>query len=496
MGIGSLAPDPIANVAMFSPTDTIVAIATPPGRGGLGVVRISGARALEVAGRILAVKERLGPRVATFTRVLADGCEEVESTGAVRLAAQSGDLSSGDVHGSRAIDQVVATFFPGPGSYTGEDVVEVSAHGSPIVLEAIVRGAIGAGARLAEPGEFTLRAFLNGRVDLVQAEAVSDLVNAVTPLQARAAFDQLEGTLTGAIGRIHAALFDLIARLEASIDFPEEGYHFIAPGDVDQQMRRIAMDIEALVRDGRRGRIVREGRQVVIAGKPNVGKSTLFNHLVGADRAIVTPVAGTTRDLVSETTDLQGVRVCLVDTAGVRRPGNAVEREGVARAVGAASIADLVLLVLDRSRPADDDDRKLLASSAGADRLVVLNKCDLPAAWSSGALGLQEDVIEISLKTGDGVAGLKQRLGERLLGAERLRDVPGVTNVRHIELLVKAAEAIGRGRKTLGESRGAAPEEFLLSDLQEARGALEEVTGRRTTEDLLRHIFGRFCVGK
>jgi tRNA modification GTPase len=483
---------------MFSTADTIVAIATPPGRGGLGVVRISGPGAREVAGRILAVQDRLAPRVATFTRVVAERGDDIDSTGVLRLAAPSGDVrsESEDVRAPRAIDQVVATFFPGPGSYTGEDVLEVSAHGSPIVLETIVRAAIGAGARLAEPGEFTLRAFLNGRIDLVQAEAVADLVNAVTPLQARAAFDQLEGTLTGAIRRIDAALFDLIARLEASIDFPDEGYHFIAPGDIDREMHRIAMEIEALVRDARRGRIVREGRQVVIAGKPNVGKSTLFNHLLGADRAIVTPFAGTTRDLVTETIDLQGVRVCLVDTAGVGRPNNAVDREGVARAVGAASIADVVLVVLDRSRAPDDDDRNLLASSARADRLVLVNKCDLPAAWTSDALGLQEGAIEISLQTGDGVAGLKQRLAERLLGAERLRDVPAVTNVRHIELLVKAADAISRARTTLAESQGKVPEEFLLSDLQEARGALEEVTGRRTSEELLRHIFGRFCIGK
>ena len=481
---------------MFSTADTIVAIGTPPGRGGLGVVRISGAGTREVAGRILAVKDRLAPRVATFTRVVAERGDDIDSTGVLRPAAPSGDVRSEDVRAPRAVDQVVATFFPGPGSYTGEDVLEVSAHGSPIVLETIVRAAIGAGARLAEPGEFTLRAFLNGRIDLVQAEAVADLVNAVTPLQARAAFDQLEGTLTGAIGRIDAALFDLIARLEASIDFPDEGYHFIAPGEIGREMHRIATEIEALVRDARRGRIVREGRQVVIAGKPNVGKSTLFNQLLGADRAIVTPVAGTTRDLVSETIDLQGVRVCLVDTAGVRRPNNAVEREGVARAVGAASIADVVLVVLDRSRARDDDDRSLLASSANADRLVLVNKCDLPAAWTSDALGLQEGAIEISLQTGDGVAGLKQRLAERLLGAERPRDVPAVTNVRHIELLAKAADAISRGRTTLAESQGKVPEEFLLSDLQEARGALEEVTGRRTSEELLRHIFGRFCIGK
>jgi len=462
---------------MFSPTDTIVAIATPPGRGGIGVVRVSGPRTRDVALEILATRTVLPARVATYTRV---------------VAASEGD------GGSLAFDEVVATLFPGPGSYTGEDVLEVSAHGSPIVLEAIVRSAIAAGARLAEPGEFTFRAFLNGRIDLVQAEAVADLVDAVTPLQARAAFDQLEGTLTSAIGRVDAALFDLVAKVEASIDFPDEGYHFVTAGEIDRELGRIAMEIDALVGDAERGRIVREGRQVAIVGKPNVGKSTLFNRLLGADRAIVTPIAGTTRDLVTEVTDLSGVRVCLTDTAGVREPGDAVEQEGVARAVGAASVADLVLLVLDGSQPLDEDDRRLLASSAKGERAVVINKCDLPAAWDPA--DVEEETVRaaprISLRTGAGVAELKQRLGERLLGAGGLRDVPFVTNVRHIELLGRASRAIARGRTAVEQSGGGLPEEFLLADLQEARDALEEVTGRRTTEDLLRHIFGRFCIGK
>jgi tRNA modification GTPase len=426
---------------------------------------------------MLATRAMPPARVATFTRVVAAGEGTAEAS---------------------AYDEVVATYFPGPGSYTGEDVLEVSAHGSPIVLETIVRSAIAAGARLAEPGEFTFRAFLNGRLDLVQAEAVADLVDAVTPLQARAAFDQLEGTLTSAIGRVDAALFDLVARLEASIDFPDEGYHFIAAGEVDQELHRIAIEIDALVGDARRGRIVREGRQVAIVGKPNVGKSTLFNCLLGADRAIVTPIAGTTRDLVTEVTDLSGVRVCLTDTAGVREPGDAIEQEGVARAVGAASVADVVLLVLDASRPLGEDDRRLLASSAGGERAVVINKCDLAAAWDPA--DVEDEIVRaaprISLQTGAGVAQLKQHLAERLLGAGTLRDVPFVTNVRHIELLQRASSAIARGRAAVEESGGELPEEFLLADLQEARGALEEVTGRRTTEDLLRHIFARFCVGK
>ena len=473
---------------MFSPTDPIVAIATPPGRGGVGVVRVSGPEARQVAARILTAREALAPRVATFTRVVA-----ADSDG----AAMAPERAEGP------IDQVIATFFPGPASYSGDDVLEISAHGSPVVLQAILRAALAAGARLAEPGEFTLRAFLNGRIDLVQAEAVADLVEAVTPLQARAAFDQLEGTLTGAISRIDAALFDLMARLEASIDFPDEGYHFVLPAEIVGELSALADGISRLLRDGRQGRIVREGRQVVIAGKPNVGKSTLFNRLVGTERAIVTPIAGTTRDLVTETTDLQGVRVCLVDTAGVREAGDLVESEGVRRAMGATAIADLVVVVLDRSRPLDQDDFTLLSSTSKADRVIVANKCDLGPAWDlraaealAGGAGRERGVIGISLETGENVTGMKQALAARLLGGEGLRDVPGVTNVRHIALLEKAGEAVGRGQAALLESGGELPEEFLLADLQAARSALEEITGRRTTEDLLAHIFGRFCVGK
>ena len=246
---------------------------------------------------------------------------------------------------------MIVTYFPAPASYTGDDVVEISAHGSPVILQAIVSAAIAGGARLAEPGEFTLRAFINGRMDLLQAEAVADLIESVTPLQARAAFDQLNGTLTREIGAIDAALFDLIARLEASVDFPDEGYHFIEPGSVATAIDGVLMRIEALLASARTGRVVREGLQVAIVGEPNVGKSSLFNALVGTARAIVTEVPGTTRDLVSETIDLEGLRVTLVDTAGARETVDVVESEGVARSRQAAQTADLTLLVADQSRP-------------------------------------------------------------------------------------------------------------------------------------------------
>ena len=248
---------------MFSTSDTIVAIATPHGRGGIGIVRLSGPASADIASVLLGLDVPLQPRHATLART--------------------------------AGDQVVATYFAAPHSYTGEHVVEVSAHGSPVVLRQIVERALHAGARLAEPGEFTLRAFLNGKIDLVQAEAVADLIDAATPLQARVAFDQLEGTLTDRIDEIGSRLFDLIARLEASLDFPDEGYHFAEPCEVTAAMQAITADLAVLLCDARRGRLIREGARVVLTGKPNVGKSSLFNALLRAGRAIVTPVPGTTR---------------------------------------------------------------------------------------------------------------------------------------------------------------------------------------------------------
>jgi tRNA modification GTPase len=461
----------------------------------------------------------------------------------------------------------VATFFPGPHSYTAEDVVEISAHGSLALLREIVRAAIDAGARLAEPGEFTLRAFLNGRLDLVQAEAVGDLIDAVTPLQARVAFDQLEGTLTRAIGALDSALFDLAARLEASVDFPDEGYHFIAPGEAAEILCRVRDGVEALLTTSARGRVIREGRQIAILGKPNVGKSSLFNQLVGTDRAIVAARPGTTRDMLSETIDFDGIRLGLVDTAGIRVSSDEVEQEGVWRARRAAAIADLVVLVLDLSRPLEEIDLALLRETANASRVVVVNKADLPPAWNTEQLvdagvpppGLKtrppsgrsdlsspgraehmetrsseqmeagarqvaaasseqmeagssdpataadarfretsrmDHPVVLSLKTGAGVDELRAAMRAAIDVVEPLRDAPVVTNVRHDALLRQAREALHRAIDNLTEAGESASEELVLADLGDARRAFEDVTGRRTTEDVLTRIFERFCMGK
>jgi len=446
---------------LFSTADTIVAIATPPGRGGIGVVRLSGPDARAIAGALRGTDAPLEPRRATFSTIRATG---------------------------QSIDHAVITLFPAPHSYTGDDVVEISAHGSPVVLKAIVETAVSHGARLAEPGEFTLRAFLNSRVDLTQAEAVADLIDAVTPLQARAAFDQLEGTLTERIAGIDATLFDLIARLEASVDLPDEGYHFVESGELVRALDELLARVSCLLADGRRGRMIREGLQIAIVGKPNVGKSSLFNALAGSARAIVTSTPGTTRDLITETVDVNGVRVTLVDSAGLRATDDAVEAAGVDLARGAMRIADAVIVVVDGSNPLDEVDVQILRETAGATRVVVANKSDIRNEARGGFLA-------VSAKTGAGLDRLRDEL-TGVLDVDAVRDQPAITNLRHVLLVEQAHHALTRARTALAERGTAVSEEFVLADLQDARNAFEEISGRRAPEDLLAHIFARFCVGK
>jgi tRNA modification GTPase len=465
---------------MFRTDDTIVAVATPPGRSGVAIVRLSGPASAAIANALIGRARPLEPRHATFARL-----DTATTESATPLASRPPR--------SPAIgDQVIVTLFPAPHSYTGDDVVEIGAHGSPVVLQQLLRAATDRGARLAEPGEFTLRAFLNQRIDLVQAEAVADLIDAVTPLQARAAFDQLEGTLTSAIKAIEQSLFELRARLEASLDFPDEGYHFVDRGTVADEVSTLLARVDQLLARSAQGRMIREGAQIAIVGTPNVGKSSLFNALLDANRAIVTDIPGTTRDLLTERVDLRGLSVGLVDTAGIRDPVDRVEEEGIQRARQAAAVADVTVLVIDGSHALGDGDRQLLADTAGARRLVVINKSDLAQSVDRGSI---QGAIALSVKTGDGFDEFVDRLVETLGAAGDRRDTPLVSNVRHIALLGQARDALERAWRA-ASGGDAVSEEFLLADLQDVAASLQEITGERTTEDLLRHIFERFCIGK
>lgn len=452
---------------MLSTTDTIVAVATPAGHGGIGIVRLSGPAAPAIAQQLAGRSRPFRPRHATYATLV--------------------DRSTRGL-----IDQAVVTWFQAPASYTGEDVIEIGAHGSPVVLHEIVRRAMREGARLAEPGEFTFRAYLNGRLDLVQAEAVADLIAAVTPLQARAAADQLNGTLTRVIAGIDADLFDLAAGLEASLDFPDEGFHFVTRDDVRASLDDVAAKLEALIRDGRRGRIIRDGATVVIAGRPNAGKSSLFNTLAGADRAIVADEPGTTRDVLTERIDLDGLAVTLVDTAGQREAADVVEAEGVRRARQASDVASLVVWVIDGSEPMTRDDAHWETLAPG-NRLVVLSKGDLVPPDSKAPASVPEDALRVSVRTGEGLDLLRRRIVDGLTGSEVRSDTPALSNLRHLALVQRAAESVVRARDGLASG---ATEELVLAELGEGRAALEQVVGRRTADDLLRHIFSRFCIGK
>jgi len=527
---------------MFSPDDTIVALATPPGRGGLAVVRLSGTRAREIASSLIANDVRLETRRATLVRVVAWGgvsageasagsgtrgfappagvsLGEGALSGGARGGGPAGDVSQEDVapgdissgegsrqrggrHGrvGRAIDEAIVTLFAAPASYTGEDVVEFSLHGSPVVAGEVIAEAMAAGARLARAGEFTLRAFLNGRLDLTRAEAVHDLVESTTPVQARMAFDQLQGSLAERIGEIEQSLFDLTARLEASGDFPEEGYHFISPDETTAAIRTAQSRIDLLLRDAGRGTLLREGATVAIVGRPNVGKSTLFNRLAGVDRAIVTEVPGTTRDLLIEAVSLGGARITLVDTAGVRATTNPIEREGVARAAKAGAVATLALVVLDVSAPITEDDERVLEATSRRPRVIVGTKSDLPHAWelaelACGSGSVAPEVVAVSATTGGGIDVLIRSIN-RNIGIGDTPEPALVSNIRHVELLGRSAEALARAEMLVADGSGQIPEELLLADLALAREALEEVTGKRNSDELLEAIFSKFCIGK
>jgi tRNA modification GTPase len=434
--------------------DTIAALATPPGRGGIGIVRVSGPAVPRIAARLLGRLPQ--PRLASF--------------GAFN-----------DARGER-VDEGIALYFPAPHSYTGEDVLELQGHGGPVVMHAVLGAALDAGARLAEPGEFTRRAFLDGKLDLAQAEAVADLIDAASREAARSALRSLAGEFSAAVGKLVGELTELRALTEAMLDFPEEEVDSLHRDDAQARLARLQAALADVLARSRQGSLLRAGIHVVLAGRPNVGKSSLLNRLAGEERAIVTAVPGTTRDALREPIQIEGVPIVIVDTAGLRESADEVERIGMARARSEIARADVVLEVLEAGRmeaPAGP-------LPAAASRLTVVNKIDLAAGAAPGRHG---DAIHVSAKTGAGLDALRQALLEAA-GWSARGESTFLARERHLRALETARTHIEAA------AAQAAHWEFFAEELRLAQEALGTITGRVSADDLLGEIFSRFCVGK
>jgi tRNA modification GTPase len=459
--------------------DTIAAISTPPGRGGIGIVRLSGPQAASIAVQLVRMSHPLEHGRAR----LADVLDEAAGIDAGR------------------IDEALVTFFAAPHSYTADDLVEIAAHGSPVVLDLLLNRALALGARLAEPGEFTQRAFLSGRLDLTQAEAVRDLIEAQTLTQARQAASQLGGALSRRVLPVKQALVELIALLEAGIDFAEDDVDVTPQEEIARRIDELTPPLAALEASFTRGRIVHDGLTLAIVGRPNAGKSSLFNRLVERDRAIVTATPGTTRDTVSERISLDGIPLELVDTAGLReglREGlEEAEQLGIARSREALADAALVVVVLDSTQPLNDEERRLLKSVAGRPGVVALNKLDLaPVGRDAKAIAPPEcdglPVIATSALTGEGIAALRERILTLATGGAASE--PGMlTSMRHRNAIATALAALADAAQA---NANRIPHEMILIDLYRSLWALDSLTGQTTADDILNLIFSTFCIGK
>ncbi len=448
---------------------TIAAIATPPGRGGIGVVRLSGPQSFAITCK-LALFNTLPKLRQAHYRVLHD------ATGA-------------------RVDDALITFFAAPHSYTGEDVAEIATHGSPVVLDWLVRKAIEHGAAPARPGEFTERAFLNGRLDLTGAEAVRDLIDAQTLAQAQQAAQQIGGSIAAAVRPIKQALIELIATLEAGIDFAEDDIDTLPPAVIAERLDSVLQPLTSLLASFAHGRLLREGMRVAIIGKPNAGKSSLFNRLVERERAIVTATPGTTRDTIAERIALDGIPIELLDTAGLRETADEAERIGVSRSRVAAAEADAIVLVTDLTQPSPDiAGRDLLLLLEGRPVVLVNNKSDLPGDTKrENDQHLPWPSIRTSATTGEGIPELKAAMLRVAQGNANATEGAKLTNLRQRDAVSRAHSALEKAKAaTLSRT----PHEMLLLDMHEALHALDDLTGQTTNDDLLHLIFSTFCIGK
>jgi len=463
------------NPDAISEIDTITAVSTPMGEGGIGLVRLSGPEAVPLACHL-------------FRR--ANGLPLKNPTSSRLYYGHIIDPENGTV-----VDEVLFSVKRAPHSYTREDVVEISGHGGKASLRAILALTCAAGARLAAPGEFTQRAFLNGRIDLTQAEAVLDTIRARSNAALRAAQQVLGGELGRRVRALRARLVTLLASLEVAIDYAEEDITELTPAEITAELNGICADVQALIASHQRGKLLRDGAGTAIIGRPNTGKSSLLNILLGEARAIVTEVPGTTRDVIEEQLELAGVPLRLLDTAGIRHTDDVVERLGVERSRASLAGADLVLLVLDRSVPLQPEDHELLTALRGRQVIVVLNKADLPAAFTPANVRdyLDAPMVECSALTGTGLSALESAMRDLLLGDALQCDIPQLANLRQLQAAKRAAEALSDAKLTLQQG---GTEELLAVDLLAAASALGEITGEDVREEVIHELFARFCVGK
>ncbi len=456
--------------------DTIVAPATPPGKGAVAIVRLSGGHATQIATLLWHPHSPAALR----PRRLALGEIRDPQTDAV-------------------IDRAMCVLMPGPASLTGEDVVEFHCHGGPYIVRRVLGLAMAAGARMAEPGEFSRRAFLNGRIDLTEAEAVADLIDVRSESALQQVLAQLSGALAQRVGQLRIGVIAIRAHLEAEIDFADEGLNLPGRKEIAADLARLADDVALLHDSFRRGRLARDGARAAIVGKPNAGKSSLLNLLLGADRAIVTATPGTTRDLIEESVALGPWPLVLQDTAGVREAGDEVERIGIGRTMRSVAEADLLIAVFDSSRPFEDDDARVLALCAGRAGVALLNKADLnPTALAPADLlerGLGMPVLRFSALNADGTPALRDELARAVeaLAAGGPDDGVAISRERHREALAKALEAIGSARAS---ALSGMPPEIVAVDAAAAAEALGALTGEVGTEDVLDAVFREFCIGK
>lgn len=459
---------------MYDTTDTIAAIATPLGESGIGVIRISGSKAYDVGDAIFQSKSSL-PLAQRRDRSI-----------------QYGLIVDDD---GKAVDEVILLIMKGPRSYTAEDVLEIQCHGGRQSLSEILGLVLRHGARLANPGEFTQRAFVNGRIDLAQAEAVMDVIQAKSAQGLTSAVSQLEGRLSRVVGDMRLHLTDFITRLEVTVDYPEEDLEEIEVPDIAGAIREMEQRLDAMLAESKSGRMMRDGVMAAIAGTPNAGKSSLLNRFLETERAIVTDVPGTTRDVIEEWITIQGVPICLVDTAGIRSTDDTVEQIGVRRAKEYMDRADIILVVVDQSRPLQEEDRQILETARGRQALIVLNKEDLQPAFATEELqsyGLP--LLSISASTGAGMGELKDAmlslaLQQGLTAAQSAL----LANTRHIELVRQSREALQRALDTI---EAGMPVDCAIVDIREAWELLGSITGDTVHDDIIEEIFSRFCLGK